>query len=339
VSDDGAQTDGLFHEIVPQALAGERLDRIVSLLTGASRADAAVLVADGGATVDGSIVTSGKLRLSVGQAIIVDPGHLPQPVPPAPDPSVEFGIVYVDDHVIVIDKPAGLVVHPGAGNPDGTLVNGLLARFPDIASIGQEGRPGIVHRLDVGTSGLLVVARTDLAYDQLVAALSNRDVGRRYRTLVWGHPASPAGVIDAPIGRDHRDPMKMAVVVDGKVARTHYRTLRAYRQVGEVAELECRLETGRTHQIRVHLAAIGHPVVGDGTYGGNRSAVRTARPVLHAAALSFVHPATGETMSFESPLPDDLRAVIDSLGVPDDELDDLAPSDDLAPGDDLDSDS
>ena len=311
----------VFHEVVPHALAGERLDRIVSLLTGASRSDAASLVADGGASVDGTVVVSGKLRLVEGQSIVVDSAHLPQPVAPQPDPTVEFGVVHVDEHVIVIDKPAGLVVHPGAGNPDGTLVNGLLARFPDIADIGQFGRPGIVHRLDVGTSGLLVVARTELAYDQLVAALSNRDVGRRYRALVWGVPASPSGVIDAPIGRDHRDPMKMAVVVDGKVARTHYRVLRSFRDVAEVAELECRLETGRTHQIRVHLAAIGHPVVGDGTYGGNRSAIRPARPVLHAAALSFRHPATGVTMSFESPLPADLRAVLDGLGAPDDEPD------------------
>jgi 23S rRNA pseudouridine1911/1915/1917 synthase len=324
VSDD---VIGVFHEIVPAALAGERLDRIVSLLTGASRADAAVLVTDGGATVDGSIVTSGKLRLGEGQSIIVDSSYLPQPVAPQPDPSVVFDLVHVDEHVIVIDKPAGLVVHPGAGNPDGTVVNGLLARFPEIASVGQAGRPGIVHRLDIGTSGLLVVARTDRAYDQLVAALSNRDVGRRYRALVWGHPASPSGVIDAPIGRDHRDPMKMAVVVDGKVARTHYRTLRTYGQVAEVAELECRLETGRTHQIRVHLAAIGHPVVGDGTYGGNRSAVTTTRPILHAAALSFVHPVTGAMMLFESPLPADLQAVIDSLGPHDGELDRVAPTD------------
>ncbi len=316
MSDDGAA--GLFHEIVPSALAGERLDRIVSLLTAASRADAAFLVTSGGATVDGVVVVSGKLRLAEGQSITVDPGFLPQPVDPQPDPSVEFDVVYVDDHVIVIDKPAGLVVHPGAGNPDGTLVNGLLARFPDIADIGQRGRPGIVHRLDIGTSGLLVVARTDLAYERLVAALSTRDVGRRYRALVWGVPASPSGVIDAPIGRDHRDPMRMAVVVDGKVARTHYNILRTYRQVAEVAELECRLETGRTHQIRVHLAAIGHPVVGDGAYGGTRSAISTARPVLHAAQLSFAHPATGATMSFESPLPADLQAVLDSLGAADD---------------------
>ncbi len=325
MSDDGP--GGLFHEIVPSALAGERLDRIVSLLTGASRADAATLVTDGGATVDGSVVTSGKQRLSEGQAIIVDPGFLPQPVEPQPDPSVAFDVVHVDEHVIVIDKPAGLVVHPGAGNPEGTLVNGLLARFPDIADVGQPGRPGIVHRLDIGTSGLLVVARTGRAYDHLVAALSKRDVGRRYRTLVWGVPASPSGVIDAPIGRDHRDPMKMAVVVDGKPARTHYRVLHTYRHVAEVAELECQLETGRTHQIRVHLAAIGHPVVGDGTYGGNRSAVRTARPVLHAALLSFTHPVTGVTMSFESPLPADLQAVLDGLGAPEDEIPDVIVTD------------
>ncbi len=316
MSDDGAA--GLFHEIVPSALAGERLDRIVSLLTAASRADAAFLVTSGGAMVDGAVVVSGKLRLAEGQSITVDPGFLPQPVDPQPDPSVQFDVVYVDDHVIVIDKPAGLVVHPGAGNPDGTLVNGLLARFPDITHIGQRGRPGIVHRLDIGTSGLLVVARTDLAYERLVAALSTRDVGRRYRALVWGVPASPSGVIDAPIGRDHRDPMRMAVVVDGKVARTHYHILRTYRHVAEVAELECRLETGRTHQIRVHLAAIGHPVVGDGAYGGTRSAISTARPVLHAAQLSFAHPATGATMSFESPLPADLQAVLDALGAADD---------------------
>jgi 23S rRNA pseudouridine1911/1915/1917 synthase len=317
VSDDGdgagAGVDGggeILHEVIPAALAGERLDRVVS--------DAAVLVAAGGATVDGAVVTSGKLRLQRDQVLTVDPSLLPQPELPAPDDTVEFTVVHVDDHVIVVDKPAGLVVHPGAGNPTGTLVNGLLARFPEIAAVGDPARPGIVHRLDVGTSGLLVVARSPLAYDQLVAALSQRDVGRRYRTLVWGHPASPAGVIDAPIGRDHRDPMKMAVVVDGKVARTHYRTLHTYRDVAEVAELECRLETGRTHQIRVHLAAIGHPVVGDGTYGGNRSAIRPQRPVLHAAALSFRHPATGETLAFESALPADLQAVIDGLGRPTD---------------------
>ena len=308
----------MIDEQIPAALAGERLDRIVALVTGSSRADAAALIAAAGASVDGHVQLSGKIRLIEGQRLVVDPGLFPIAVAPAPEPLVRFDVIYADDQVIVVDKPAGLVVHPGAGNPSGTLVNGLLARYPDIADVGQDGRPGIVHRLDVGTSGLLVVARTGQAYDMLVGALSARDVGRTYRALVWGHPANPSGVIDAPIGRDHRDPMRMAVVVDGKPARTQYRVLHTYRDVAEVAELECRLETGRTHQIRVHLAAVGHPVVGDGTYGGGRPAVATPRPVLHAAALSFAHPTTGETMSFTSPLPPDLVAVLASIGEPSD---------------------
>jgi 23S rRNA pseudouridine1911/1915/1917 synthase len=308
----------VIDEQIPAALAGERLDRIVALIMGSSRSDAAALIAAGGASVDDHVQISGKIRLAEGQRLCVDPAMLPRVAPPAPEPLVQFDVVYADDQVIVVDKPAGLVVHPGAGNPDGTLVNGLLARYPDIAGVGQDGRPGIVHRLDVGTSGLLVVARTEHAYDMLVGALAARDVGRTYRALVWGHPANSSGVIDAPIGRDHRDPMRMAVVVDGKPARTHYRVLRTYRDVAEVAELECRLETGRTHQIRVHLAAIGHPVVGDSTYGGGRPAVAALRPVLHAAALSFMHPTTGELMSFTSPLPDDLVAVLAAIGEPSD---------------------
>lgn len=306
----------MIHEVIPAALAGERLDRIVALITGASRADASVLVAAGGAAVDEQIVTTGKIRLQEGQLLRVDPTLLPQPVLPAADPTVTFTVVHADEYVIVVDKPAGLVVHPGAGTPDGTLVNGLLAQFPEIGGVGQPERPGIVHRLDIGTSGLLVVARSQRAYDVLVAALSARDVGRRYRALVWGHPANPVGVIDAPIGRDHRDPMKMAVVVDGKSARTHYRLVHAFRDVADAAELECRLETGRTHQIRVHLAAIGHPVLGDATYGGARHPFHLDRPMLHAEELSFVHPATGETCTFRSEQPDDLRSLIASLGEP-----------------------
>lgn len=306
-------------EVVPPALAGERLDRVVAIITGASRADAAALVSAGGAAIDGVLASSGKIRLTEGQHLVIDLGALPSPRLPEADAAVEVRVVHEDDDVIVIDKPAGLVVHPGAGHPTGTLVNGLLARFPEISQVGDPTRPGIVHRLDVGTSGLLVVARTEIAYHALVAALAARDVGRRYFALVWGRPASPVGVIEAPIGRDHRDPMKMAVVVDGKPARTHYRVLRSYRSHVEVSALECRLETGRTHQIRVHLSAIGHPVVGDGTYGGARSGVTPSRPVLHAAALSFVHPVTRETLSFTSPLPSDLQQVIDGLGEPDDE--------------------
>ena len=307
----------ILEEEVPAALAGERLDRVVAIITGASRSDAAALIVAGGARLDGEVATAGRIRLREGQRVQIDPSLLPVAALPAADPSVDVRIVHADDDVLVVDKHAGLVVHPGAGNTDGTLVNGLLARHPEIAEVGDPMRPGIVHRLDVGTTGLLVVARTPVAYERLVEALSERRVGRTYRTMVWGHPDSPNGIIDAPVGRDVRDPMKMAVVERGREARTHYRVLETYRAVAEVAQLECRLETGRTHQIRVHLAAIGHPVVGDGTYGGARSAISPARPMLHAAELAFDHPVTGERLEFTSPLPADFLHTIELLGATD----------------------
>ncbi|MBI4935067.1 MAG: RluA family pseudouridine synthase [Actinobacteria bacterium] len=303
----------MIQEEIPAALAGERLDRVVALIAECSRSDAQALIGAGGVLVDGEPHPVGKLRLKEGQVVQVDPTLLPSPTGPEADPTVEFTVVYADDHLIVVDKPAGLVVHPGAGNPSGTLVNGLLARFPEIVDVGESHRPGIVHRLDLGTSGLLAVARTQRAYHELVDALSNRDMGRVYRTLVWGHPANPHGVIDAPIGRDHRDPMRMAVVVDGKPARTRYHVLRHFRAPAEVTSLECRLESGRTHQIRVHLSAIGHPVVGDPTYGGVRSGVVSPRPFLHAARLELAHPVTREPMAFDSTMPDDLADIEASL--------------------------
>ena len=304
----------MIEEEIPAALDGERLDRIVSLITDCSRSDATILVSAGGAFIDAEVHLIGKIRVRAGQVVRVDPSFLPVTEPPAADPTVDFTVVHADEHLIIIDKPAGLVVHPGAGNPDRTLVNGLLARFPEIADVGETHRPGIVHRLDVGTSGLLAVARTQRAYHALVDALAARDVGRVYRTLVWGHLANLVGVVDAPIGRDHRDALRMAVVVDGKPARTRYRVLQEYRRPTEASSLECRLETGRTHQIRVHLAAIGHPVVGDGTYGGIRSGITPARPFLHAAALELSHPVTGEDLTFSSPMPADLADVEAALG-------------------------
>jgi 23S rRNA pseudouridine1911/1915/1917 synthase len=205
------------------------------------------------------------------------------------------------------------VVHPGAGNTDRTLVNGLLARFPEMAGVGDPARPGIVHRLDKGTSGLLLVARTQLAYDELVAQLAAREVQRGYRALVWGHLETSEGVIDAPIARSDREPTRMAVSAHGREARTHYALERTYAEPVATSLLACRLETGRTHQIRVHLAAIGHPVVGDDRYRGTRSSFRVARPFLHAASLGVRHPATGEWLTFTSPLPADLQAVLDRL--------------------------
>lgn len=303
----------MIREEIPAALAGERLDRIVALLADISRADAASLVANGGARLDGVVTTSGKIRVAFEQIVEIDPEQLPKRQLPVADASIDVPIAFADADVIVVDKPAGLVVHPGHGHPDGTLVNAVLAMYPDVADVGDPMRPGVVHRLDVGTSGLMVVARSARAYDSLVAALAARTVTRAYLALVWGHLESPNGVIDAPIGRDHRDPLRMAVVIDGKPARTRYHTITNFHSPAEVSEVECRLETGRTHQIRVHLAAAGHPVVGDGTYGGIRSVVSSPRPFLHAAELAFVHPGTGETVTFTSPLPQDLRDVLETL--------------------------
>ncbi len=300
-------------ERVPAALAGQRLDRIVALLLDISRSEAAAVIAVGGAVVDGRVCSIGKLRLLEGQEVAVDPAAVPEASVPGPDPTIEFGIVYVDETVIVVDKPAGLVVHPGAGNPDGTLVNGLLARFPDIVGVGEPHRPGIVHRLDGGSSGLLVVARTQDAADALIAQFATHTATRVYIALVWGHPDAPHGVIDAPIGRSHGDPLRMAVVADGRPSRTEYRVLQQFDTPADLALLECRLETGRTHQIRVHLGSINHPLVGDPVYGQRRPRLQLDRPFLHAARLAFVHPGTGEHVEFKSDLAPDLRARLATL--------------------------
>lgn len=299
----------IMRDEIPESLAGERLDRIVSLLADVSRSDASTMVANRGVTVDGEPATSGKVRLRAGQVVEIDPDSRPVVAPPGPDASIEVRVVYSDDDVIVVDKEPGVVVHPAAGHQGGTLVNGLLARFPEIAEVGEPERPGIVHRLDVGTSGLLVVARTQAAYESLVEQLSEHDVERRYVALAWGRFDAPVGTVDAPIGRDPRDPLRMAVVATGKEARTHFRVEQSFAEP-EVSLVTCELETGRTHQIRVHLAAIGHPVVGDGTYGGRRPGWSVDRPFLHAAGLRFRHPITGDDVSVESELPADLRALL-----------------------------
>lgn len=302
----------IIEETIPTALDNERLDRVVALLLDVSRSEAAQLIEAGGAIVDNEVGVAGKTRLRSGQIVVVDSVFLPSRPRPLVDPEVEVKIVHVDDDVIVVDKAPGVVVHPGAGNPDGTLVNGLLARFPDIAEVGEEMRPGIVHRLDVGTSGLLVVARTNDAYDNLVAALSVHDVVREYIALVWGRFDARSGTIDAEIARDHRDPMKMAVVRDGtgKWARSHFEVLHEFEEPAPLSVLRVSLETGRTHQIRVHLSATSHPVVGDSTYGGARSALVAQRPMLHAERLQFRHPSTGLLCEFTAPLADDMVRVL-----------------------------
>lgn len=290
---------------VPGTLAGVRVDRAVSLLTGLSRAEAATLVAEGKVRVDGRPVTARSLPLAEGCELDVE---VPPPADrrPTADPGVQLVVVHEDEDLVVVDKPAGLVVHPGAGHADGTLVAGLLARYPELAGVGDPERPGIVHRLDRGTSGLLVVARTEPARQSLVAQLAARTAGRRYLALVAGHVAEDRGAVDAPIGRSVRTPTKMAVTERGRPARTGYTVLRRLDAPTASSLLAVRLETGRTHQVRVHLAAIGHPVVGDDRYGGPP----LHRMFLHAAELSLDHPRTGARCTWTSPLPADLVAVV-----------------------------
>lgn len=311
-ADPGRDDSAPLTEVVPAALAGERLDRIVALLADLSRSDASRTIAAGGVTVDGDPAPSGKVRLAVGQIVAVDPDVIPRAEPPRPDPDVPVSVVHEDRDLIVVDKQAGLVVHPGAGHADGTLVNGLLARYPELAAVGDPWRPGIVHRLDAGSSGLLVVARTPAARDQLVSQFTEHRARRVYTAVVWGVPEASHGVIDAPVGRSRRDPLRMAVVADGRPARTDYLVVEALDRPAELALVECRLETGRTHQIRVHLSSIGHPLVGDPVYGQRRPRLGLDRPFLHASELAVDHPTTGERWTFHSPLPVDLREWLDA---------------------------
>jgi 23S rRNA pseudouridine1911/1915/1917 synthase len=305
-------------EILPDPLDGERVDRVVAMLTGLTRAEVADLVTAGAVRLRGTTVTSRSVRVRGGDELEVEvPEQRPGAELAAPEPDVDVPVVHVDDQVIVVDKPPELVVHPGAGNRSGTMVQGLLARFPELAGVGEGNRPGIVHRLDKGTSGLLVVARTAEAYASLVEQLSGRTVERRYLALVWGVPEPPRGMVDAPIGRSKRDPTRMAVSAAGREARTGYEVLEAFTDPVASALLACRLETGRTHQIRVHLAAIGHAVVGDPRYRGKRAALPCPRPFLHATELAFDHPGTGARVRFTAELPDDLQAVLAGLSGPD----------------------
>jgi 23S rRNA pseudouridine1911/1915/1917 synthase len=299
---------------VPSALVGERIDRVVALLTGRTRAEATVLIVEGAVAIDGVVATKGSARVVEGSTIEVAIEPIASRAALAGDPSVEVTVVHEDDDLLVVDKPAGLVVHPGAGNQTGTLVQGLLARYPEIASVGDALRPGVVHRIDKDTSGLLVVARSPIGYAGLSAQITAHSVVRRYLTLVWGRLASPRGMIDAPIGRSVRTPTRMTVSARGREARTSYEVVAMYDEPAPVSVLRCTLDTGRTHQIRVHLQTIGHPVVGDRRYGGHRPPfTHLRRFFLHAEHLELDHPATGAHLSFDAALPSELQAVISQL--------------------------
>ncbi len=298
---------------VPAALAGERVDRAVALLTGWSRAEVQALLAAGAVLVDGRPALKSR-RLTTGSVIEL----LAEPEPdqlPAAEP-VPLDVRYADADVIVVHKPAGLVVHPGAGHEHGTLVHGLLDQYPELAAVGDPRRPGIVHRLDRDTSGLLLVARSARAYPALVAALADRTVERRYLALVRGVPEATRAVVDAPIGRSIRRRTRMAVRAAGRPAQTAYEIV-ATDADGRVALLECQLETGRTHQIRVHLAAIGHPVLGDVAYGpaASTAGLTAPRPFLHAHQLAFAHPITGTVHTLHAALPAELVEVLATLGI------------------------
>jgi 23S rRNA pseudouridine1911/1915/1917 synthase len=288
--------------LVPESAAGQRLDRFLAELPEvASRAAAERLLAAGKVTVDG-VARAKSHKLAGGEQLEVDASSLAQA--PLTEQPLELRIAFEDEHLLVVDKPAGLVVHPGAGNRTGTLVQGLLGR--GLAG-GDPERPGIVHRLDRDTSGLLVVSRTQEAYDGLQALVRRRALEREYLALVRGRPRSREGRIEAPIGRDRRDPTRRSLDTDSpKDAVTHFEVIEL---LPAHALLRVRLETGRTHQIRVHLAAIGLPVAGDPTYGVQETGLR--RQFLHAARLAFPHPVTGEHVDTSSPLPPDLEAALE----------------------------
>lgn len=308
------------HLTIPPELDGARLDVALSrLVTTHTRSFLARCIDDGQVSVDGTPAHRPAERVHAGQSVLLT-------LPPAAATDVApqdlpLRIVYQDADVAVIDKPAGLVVHPSAGHAEGTMVNALLFHLTDLSGLGGEIRPGIVHRLDKDTSGLMVVAKHDAAHRFLTGEWQTGSVIKEYLALVYGTPRAEEGTVDAPIGRDPRDRKRMAVVESGRGAVTHWRVEAALRHA---SLLRCRLETGRTHQIRVHMKSIGHPIVGDPMYSGpqwrgipdkiiQKALSNLDRQALHATRLTFPHPTSGETMDFTSELPEDLSAVVELL--------------------------
>ncbi|MCL2090141.1 MAG: RluA family pseudouridine synthase [Micrococcales bacterium] len=299
---------------VPDGLAGERVDTGLARLLGLSRARAAGLATDGGVTVDGRTVGKSD-RLVAGtwlEVVLPDP---PEAAPAEPVPAAVPGLalVHEDDDLVVVDKPVGVAAHPSPGWTGPTVVSGLAAAGVQVARSGPAERQGVVHRLDVGTSGLMVVAKSPRAYATLKRAFAARTVDKVYLALAQGYPDPTSGTIDAPIGRHPGNDWKFAVVADGKPSVTHYRLLEA---VPSASLLEVDLETGRTHQIRVHLAAVRHPLVGDLTYGADpvlAQRLGLTRQWLHAARLGFTHPGTGQRLELVSDPPEDLAQALTTL--------------------------
>jgi 23S rRNA pseudouridine1911/1915/1917 synthase len=297
---------------VPDGLEGERVDAAIARMFGFSRTKAAELAAAGKVTIDGS--TAGKSdRVSGGAWLEVELPAPPRPVEIVAEPVPGMKIVHEDDHVVVIDKPVGVAAHPSPGWTGTTVIGGLAAAGYRISTSGAAERQGIVHRLDVGTSGLMVVAKSEIAYTLLKQQFRERTVDKRYHALVQGHPDPMSGTIDAPIGRHPTHDYKWAVVAEGKASVTHYDLVEAFRSA---SLLDIKLETGRTHQIRVHMSAHRHPCVGDLTYGADPTLAKRlglTRQWLHAVRLGFEHPEDGRWVEFESEYPDDLQHALDTV--------------------------
>ncbi|ACZ30325.1 pseudouridine synthase, RluA family [Xylanimonas cellulosilytica DSM 15894] len=297
---------------VPDGLAGERVDAALARMLGFSRTQAAELAAAGAVQLDGRAVGKSD-RLTAGSWLEVDLPDPAAPVEVTPEPVPGMGVVHEDDDVVVIDKPVGVAAHPSPGWTGPTVVGALAAAGYRVSTSGAAERQGIVHRLDVGTSGLMVVAKSEAAYTGLKRAFKERTVEKVYHALAQGHPEPTVGTIDAPIGRHPSNDWRFAVVADGKPSVTHYEVLE---MLPAASLVEVHLETGRTHQIRVHFSAVRHPLVGDLTYGADpvlATHTGLTRQWLHAVRLGFEHPLTGEWVSVESAYPDDLAAALETV--------------------------
>ncbi len=309
-TEDFAEVDSVTLE-VPAATGSIRVDRVLSMLTGCSRSRAVAEIEAGHVRLGRGTVVAKSQQLSGGD-LLEFPSYLLEAIPLLqlePDPSVAVAVVYCDESLLVIDKAAGQVVHPGVGNPQGTLVAGVVARYPEIASVGERLRPGIVHRLDRPTSGLMVVARTEPAYVALSAQMRLHEARRTYIALVGGVVEPIAATLDGPIGKSRKGFASMEVSAQGRWARTHYRRI-AVLEIDALpySVLSVELETGRTHQIRVHMASHGFPIYGDALYGSKVDFGE--RIFLHAARLGFNHPQSDEEVTFSAPLPEDLMAIL-----------------------------
>jgi len=300
-----------FEFIVEEERKGTRLDVVLSLVVEeASRSHLQKLIDIGRVEVNGAIASSKKYKVKTGDAIKIT---IPEPVHLNVNPEdIPIEIVYEDEDVLVVDKPKGMVVHPAAGNYTGTLVNAILYHCRSLSSINGVIRPGIVHRIDKDTSGLLMIAKNDTAHRSLAEQLAAHSITRAYRAIVYHNFQQDEGTVNAPVGRDPKNRMKMAVTqLNSKEAVTHYKVLQRF---GSFTYIEARLETGRTHQIRVHMAHINHPLLGDAVYGPKKMILGVETQMLHAKLLGFHHPKTGKYMEFESPLPQEFINVIKKLG-------------------------